>query len=86
MDPLGSSERAVGTTGLAGSPKSKGLTDHALLIHCLARIFLTIRHICIRIYVCVCVCVCIYIYIYSRAEIKQFETFLYIVRDNSPCG
>ena len=56
----------MGTTGLAGSPKSKGLTDHALLIHCLARIFLTIRHICIRIYVCVCVCVCIYIYIAGR--------------------
>ena len=64
----------MGTTGLAGSPKSAGITDQALLVHCLARIFLNIRHICIRI--------CME----SRAEIKQFETFVYILRDNSPCG
>ena len=64
----------MGTTGLAGSPKSAGLTDQSFLIFCVARIFLNMRHICIRIYM------------EGRAEIKQFETFMYILRDNSRCG
>ena len=63
----------MGTTGLSGSPNSTVLTDQALRIHCLAR---NIQHVCIRIY----------IERESRAEIKLFETFVYIVRVNSPCG